>query len=95
MHVLTIDFHSEESRFDRAFFERMAKQIEHISPKLREFVQEEHPVVREAHLAGPRDVPSADQAGIEYRVVRRSKLALYYERTACEHPSWPNAFLNP
>jgi len=42
-------------------FERLTQKIEHVSPKLREFIQKKDPVVGEADLTWLRDVAAADQ----------------------------------
>jgi hypothetical protein len=36
--------------------ERLAEHLEDVTPALREFVQEEHAVVRQRHLARHRDL---------------------------------------
>jgi hypothetical protein len=46
---------------DLAALERLAQRIERLRRKLRQFVEEEHAVMRERDLARPRAQPAADQ----------------------------------
>jgi hypothetical protein len=41
-----------------------------MAPELRQFIQEEHAVVRQRHLARHRDLAAIDQAYIGDRVMR-------------------------
>ncbi len=57
---------------DRPLLQRLSQQLEHVARKLRQLVQKQHPVVRQAHFARPRHPrAAADQARIGNRVVRR------------------------
>ena len=55
---------------------RLAKDFEHVTAELRHLVEEEHAVVREADLAGPRMLPAADERHVRDRVMRRPERAL-------------------
>jgi hypothetical protein len=39
---------------------RLAQDLEDMPPELRQFIEEEHAVVRQRHLAQHREVPAAD-----------------------------------
>ena len=54
---------------DPAVLQGLAQDLEDVLSELRQLVEKEDPVVREAHLAGPRDLAAADQPGIGDRVV--------------------------
>ena len=58
---------------DLAVLERLAQHLEHVAAELGQLVEEEHAVVRQRHLAGPRDGAAADQAGVGDGVVRRAE----------------------
>ena len=45
----------------RAVFERLAQDFERAAVELRQLVEEQHAVVGEADLAGPRHAAAADQ----------------------------------
>ena len=49
--------------------ERLAQDFQHVAPALREFIQNEHPVVRQRHLAGQRHLAATDQPHIGDGVV--------------------------
>jgi hypothetical protein len=53
-----------------ALLERLAEHLEHMTPELGQFVQEEHAMVRPRHLARHGDVPAADPPHIRDRVRR-------------------------
>src|SRR5262249_44242243 len=57
---------------DPAVFERLAKRLGGVAPELRKLVEEEHAVVREAHLAGARRFAAADEPGFADGVMRRA-----------------------
>jgi hypothetical protein len=59
-----------------SFFERLPKNLEHPSVKLRHFVHEEHTVMGQRDFARPRDGPAADERHGRNRVVRGSKRTL-------------------
>src|SRR2546428_185579 len=52
--------------------ERLAQDLEHMAAALWQFVQEEHAMVRQRHVAQHRHLPAADQAYIRDRVMRRT-----------------------
>ena len=58
------------------FLERLAQHLEHVAAELEHLVEEQHAVMREADLAGPRLRPAADQRGVRDRVMRRAKRPL-------------------
>ena len=60
---------------DAARFERLAQHFEHPAIPLRQLVEEQHAVMRERDLAGPRIAAAADQRDRGGRVVRRAKRA--------------------
>ena len=47
---------------DAAVLERLAEVLEDPAAELRKLVEEEHPVMGQAHLARPRDDSAADEA---------------------------------
>ena len=49
---------------------RLAQDLEDMPPELRPFIQEEHAVVRQRHLARHGDVPATDQPDIRDRMMR-------------------------
>ena len=68
---------------ERAIFQRLAEHFENVARKLREFVEEEHAVVRQADFAGTRHAgAAADQAGVGDGVVRRAERALVQQSGA-------------
>ena len=56
---------------DLAFFQGLAQDLQGGAAELRQFVQEEHPVVGQAHLPGPGDGAAADEPGVRDGVVGR------------------------
>ncbi len=62
--------------------ERLAKALEHATGELRQFVQKEHTVVGEAHLAGPRHPSAADDRRGRGGVVRTADRTRAHERAA-------------
>ena len=54
---------------DFAFFQGLAQHLEGGAAELRQFVQEEHPVVGQAHLPGPGDGAAADEPRVRDGVV--------------------------
>ena len=54
----------------RPVLERLAQDFERAPAKLRELVEKQHAVVREAHLARARHLAAADQPRVADRVVR-------------------------
>ncbi len=50
--------------------QRLAQDLEDMPPALRQFIEEEHAVVRQRHLARRGDVPAADQPHIRDRLRR-------------------------
>jgi hypothetical protein len=67
---------------DGPVLERLAKHLEDVSPVLRQLVEEQHPVVREAHLAGAGRRSATHQPGVADRVVRCPERPLDHERAA-------------
>ena len=61
---------------DRAVFERLAHNFEHVARELGQLVQKEHAVMREADLARARDRAAADQPRVGDGVVRRAERAV-------------------
>ncbi len=61
---------------DAPLFERLAQHLEHVPAELRHLVEEEHAVMGEADLAGPRLRSAADERRVRDRVVRRAKRTL-------------------
>jgi hypothetical protein len=51
---------SERSYLCHVVFERLAQDLEDLAAELGPFIQEQHAVVRQRHLAGHRDVAAAD-----------------------------------
>ena len=68
--------HAHAAHGDDAVLERLAQRLERGAPELGELVEEEHAVMREAHLAGARVLPAADERDVARRVVRRTKRPL-------------------
>ena len=60
----------------RSFLERLPQHLEHVPAELRHLVEEQHAVVRQADLAGPRVLPAADERDVRDRVVRRAERPL-------------------
>ena len=63
-------------------FEGLAERFEHVPLELGKLVEEEHAVVRQAHLAGLRDLSAADKTGIGNRMVRGTVRSRGDERLA-------------
>ena len=55
---------------DGAFLEWLSQRVEHVSREFRGLVEEEHAVVRETDLAGPRAGAAADECHIGGGVMR-------------------------
>ena len=51
-------------------FQRLSQHLQHTAPELGQFVEKQHPVVRQRHLARPRRLPAADQRHLRDGVVR-------------------------
>ena len=51
-------------------FQRLSQHLQHAAPELGQFVEKQHPVVRQRHLARPRRLPAADQRHLRDGVVR-------------------------
>lgn len=62
-----------------ALFHGLPEQVDDVSAEFGEFVEEEHAVVGQAHLAGPRYVASAYEPGVGDGVVRRPEGAVQDE----------------
>ena len=60
----------------RAFLERLPQHFEHVSRELRQLVEKQHAVMRQADLAGTRYATAADERDVGDGVMRRA------ERTA-------------
>jgi hypothetical protein len=58
---------------DPAVFQRLSECFEDVFSKLRQLVEKKHAVVRQTDLPGSRDMAAADQTGIGYGMVRRTK----------------------
>ena len=59
---------------------RRSQDLQDVPGKLGEFIQEENPVVCQAHLAGPRHArAAADHPGVRNGVVRRAEWPLAQE----------------
>ncbi len=58
-----------------AVLQRLAQRLERAAAKLRQLVEKEHAVVREARLPGARHVAAADESGVRHRMVRGPKWA--------------------
>ena len=63
--------HGGPAQRDDAVLQRLAQHLEHVPAELGQLVQEQHAAVGQADLAGARDRPAADQAGVADGVVRR------------------------
>jgi hypothetical protein len=50
--------------------ERLAQDLQDVATELRQFIQKEHLMVRQRHLAGQRHLSPTDPAHIGDRVVR-------------------------
>ena len=61
------------ARFGQPVFERLAKNFERPATEFRHLVEKQHPVVRQADLAGARDRAAAGERDVRHRVVRRAK----------------------
>ena len=56
---------------DATVLERLPQTFERVAPELRELVQEEHPVMRQAHLSRAQERrPAAEETGDRHRVMR-------------------------
>ena len=49
---------------DASFLKGLSHDFENIAREFRKLVEEQHPIVRHAHFAGPGHGPPADEAGI-------------------------------
>ncbi|OQA25721.1 MAG: hypothetical protein BWY59_01664 [Verrucomicrobia bacterium ADurb.Bin345] len=58
---------------DQAVFQRLTHHLEHVAVKLRQLIQEQHSIVREAHLARHRMGSAPEQARVGYRVMGRTE----------------------
>ncbi len=58
---------------DAAVLERLAHRLEHGGRKLRQLVEKEHAVIRQAHLARLQRAAAAGHGDVRHRVVRRAK----------------------
>ena len=58
---------------DLAILERLPQHLQDILLELGQFIEEQHPVVSQRHLARPGMSAAADQAGIGDGVVRRAE----------------------
>ena len=56
-----------------AILQRLAQRLERMAPELRELVEEQDALVRQARLARARDRAATDEPGRRDRVVRRPK----------------------
>jgi hypothetical protein len=63
-------------------FERLAQDLEHMTAKLGQFIQEEDAVVGQRHLAWHRHVSPADQPGIRDSMMGGAKRASRHQRGA-------------
>ena len=61
---------------DDAGLERLAQRLEHAAVPLRQFVEEQHAVMRERDFAGARIAAAADQRDAARRVMRRAERPL-------------------
>src|SRR6185295_17167704 len=61
---------------DEALFERLAERLESVAAELRQLVQEEHAVVRQARLPRPRGGSSSDHADRARSRVRAAERTL-------------------
>jgi hypothetical protein len=48
---------------------RLAQHLQDVPTELRQLIQKEHPMVRQRHLPGHRDLPPADQPHMERHVM--------------------------
>jgi hypothetical protein len=55
--------------------ERLAQDLQDVATELRQFIQKEHLMVRQRHLAGQRHLSPTDPAHIGDRVVRGANRA--------------------
>jgi hypothetical protein len=62
---------------------RLAQDLEDMPPELRQFIEEEHAVVRQRHLARHGDVPAADQPHSRHGIMPDT------ERAARDHTDHP------
>ena len=80
---------------DVTLFERLPQHVEHVPAELRHLVEEQHAVMREADLAGPRDRSAADERDIGDGVMRRAKRSLGEQadpgRQRCRRPNGSRA----
>ena len=60
---------------DAAGLEGFAQHFEHVAVELGQLVEEQHAVMRERDLSGPRHRAAADQRDRRCRVVRRAERA--------------------
>jgi hypothetical protein len=67
----------------RRFFERLPQPLERRAAELRQLVEEQHAVVRERDLAGPRLLAAAEQARRAARVVWCTERALEADVDRC------------
>ena len=51
--------------------QRLPQHLQHAAPEFGQLVEEQHPVVGQRHLAGPRRLSPADQRRLRNRMVRR------------------------
>src|SRR5204863_10015716 len=61
---------------DAALLERLAQHLKDAPVELRHLVEEQHTVMRETDLAGPRILPATDECDVGNRVMRRAKWSL-------------------
>jgi hypothetical protein len=68
--------------FCDTILERLAQNLEDMAAKLGQFIQEEHAIVGQRHLAEHRDVAAADQPRIRDSLVGRTSRAGCHQRRA-------------
>jgi hypothetical protein len=71
---------------DPTGFERLAQRFERGAVELRQFVKEQHALVRQADLAGPRPDAAADQGRQRSRMMRVAEWPLAQQRPAAQAP---------
>ena len=63
-----------------AVFERLSKNLQRATIELRQFVQEQHAVMRKADLARRRNGAAANESRVRNRMMRRAKRANRHQR---------------
>jgi hypothetical protein len=65
-----------------ACLQRLTQRVERLRPEFRQFIQEQHAVMRQRNLAGPRVQAAADQSRHAGGMMRRAERTAVGQRAA-------------